>query len=50
MTRMLCPRGSQETRVARELAEVRGYALAGADLRLELATEGAQQVWRRVAP
>jgi heat shock protein HslJ len=47
MTRMLCPRGSQETRVARELAMVRSYGLGAAELRLDLGTDGAQQVWRR---
>ncbi len=50
LTRMMCPRASQETRVARELAEVRFYALTGAELRLDLATDGAQQVWRRATP
>ncbi len=50
LTRMMCPRGSQETRVARELAEVRFYVLSGMELRLELATPGAQQIWRRATP
>ncbi len=49
MTRAMCPPGSLDTRVARELPFVRSYMLQGDTLRLELFADGGQQVWRRVA-
>jgi para-nitrobenzyl esterase len=49
-TRMMCPPGSLDARLGRELAFVRVYALEGDTLRLELMADGGQQVWRRAQP
>jgi para-nitrobenzyl esterase len=50
VTRAMCPPGSLDGRVARELSFVRVYAIQGDMLRLELMADGGQQVWRRVTP
>lgn len=47
MTRAMCPPGSLEPRVARELPWVRVHAIQGDTLRLELFADGGQQIWRR---
>jgi heat shock protein HslJ len=49
MTRAMCPPGSLDSRVARELAFVRSYRLEGETLRFELLADGGQQLWRRAA-
>ena len=46
-TRMMCPPGSLDARLGRELPFVRVYAIQGDTLRLELMADGGQQVWRR---
>lgn len=50
MTRAMCPSGSLEPRVARELPWVRVFAAEGDTLRLELLADGGQQIWRRARP
>lgn len=49
-TRMMCPPGSLDARLGRELPWVRAYALEGDRLRMELLADGGQQFWRRVQP
>jgi para-nitrobenzyl esterase len=49
-TRMMCPPGSLDARLGRELAFVRVYALEDDTLRLELMADGGQQLWRRARP
>ena len=49
-TRMMCPSGSLDARLGRELPWVRVYAIQGDTLRLELMADGGQQFWRRVQP
>jgi para-nitrobenzyl esterase len=49
-TRMMCPPGSLDARLGRELAFLRVYAIQGDTLRLELMADGGQQFWRRVQP
>ena len=44
---MMCPPGSLDARLGRELPFVRVYAIQGDTLRLELMADGGQQVWRR---
>jgi para-nitrobenzyl esterase len=46
-TRMMCPDGSLDARLGRELSFVRVYALDGDTLRLEMMADGGQQLWRR---
>jgi heat shock protein HslJ len=48
-TRMMCPPGSLDARLGRELPFVRVYAIQGGTLRLELMADGGQQFWRRVS-
>jgi hypothetical protein len=43
----MCPPGSLEPRVARQLPWVRVYKIQGETLRLELFADGGQQIWRR---
>jgi heat shock protein HslJ len=50
MTRALCPEGSLDTRVARELEYVRTYLLEGDRLRLIMMADGGTQLWMRTAP
>ena len=50
MTRAMCPPGSLDARLGRELPFVRSYALQGDTLRLELLADGGQQIWRRARP
>lgn len=50
MTRAMCPPGSLDGRLGRELPFVRSYALRGDTLRLELLADGGQQIWRRARP
>jgi|SRR5579875_27193 heat shock protein HslJ len=47
MTRAMCPPGSLDTRVARELSHVRSYILVGDRLRLILMADGGSQLWTR---
>ena len=50
VTRAMCPEGSLDERLARELSFVRVYAIQGDTLRLELMADGGQQMWRRAQP
>jgi heat shock protein HslJ len=48
-TRAMCPPGSLDARLGRELPFVRLYALqADGRLRLELFADGGQQIWERL--
>jgi len=49
MTRAMCPPGSLDTRVARELGYVRTYVRDGDQLRLIMMADGGSQVWTRFA-
>jgi para-nitrobenzyl esterase len=49
-TRAICPPGSLDARLWRELPWVRVYAVQGETLRLELFADGGQQIWRRMVP
>lgn len=49
MTRAMCPPGSLDTRVARELGYVRSYILQGDQLRLILMADGGSQLWTRTS-
>ena len=49
-TRMMCPPGSLDARLGREMPFVRVYAIQGDTLRLELMADGGQQFWRRAQP
>jgi para-nitrobenzyl esterase len=49
LTRAMCPPGSLDMRVGRELPWVRVFAVQGDTLRLELFADGGQQIWRRTA-
>jgi heat shock protein HslJ len=46
MTRAMCPEGSLDTRIAKELEDVRSYSIEGSRLTLVLAA-GGTQVWTR---
>lgn len=48
VTRAMCPPGSLDARLGRELPFVRAYAMQGDTLRLEMLADGGQQIWRRV--
>lgn len=45
MTRAMCPRGSLDTRIAREMGYVRSYVLKDGRLHLSLMADGGIQVW-----
>jgi para-nitrobenzyl esterase len=47
-TRAMCPPGSLDARLGRELPQVRIWVRDGDTLRLELFADGGQQIWRRV--
>lgn len=47
MTRAMCPSGSLDTRVARELGYVRAYVLVGDRLTLNMMADGGNLVWVR---
>ena len=47
MTRAMCPAGSLDTRVARELGFVRSYVLVGDRLTLNMMADGGDLVWVR---
>ena len=49
VTRMMCPPGSLDARLGRELSWVRVYAIQGDTLRMELMADGGRQIWRRVS-
>jgi para-nitrobenzyl esterase len=49
-TRMMCPPGSLDARLGRELPFIRVFAIQGDTLRLELMADGGQQFWRRTQP
>ena len=46
MTRAMCPKGSLDTRIARELPYVRSYVLDGGRLVLNMMADGGSLVWR----
>jgi heat shock protein HslJ len=46
-TRAMCPPGSLDARLGRELPWVRIWVRDGDTLRLELFADGGQQIWRR---
>jgi heat shock protein HslJ len=50
MTRAMCPPGSLDARIARELGFVRRYLLEGDRLILGLAGDEGSQVWTRARP
>src|SRR5688572_7813174 len=50
MTRAMCPEGSLDTRIARDLGFVRTYVLQGDRLSLNMFASGGNLVWDRVAP
>ena len=47
MTRALCPPGSLDTKIARDLEYVRGYRLEGDTLSLSLMADGGIYQWKR---
>jgi para-nitrobenzyl esterase len=47
MTRAMCPPGSLDTRIGRELSFVRTYLLKGDRLTLVMMADGGTQVWQR---
>lgn len=47
MTRAMCPPGSLDSRVARELGYVRSYMLVGDRLTLNMMADGGNLVWVR---
>lgn len=49
MTRAMCPPGSLDTRVARELSYVRSYILEGDRVGLILMADGGSQLWTRTS-
>jgi para-nitrobenzyl esterase len=49
MTRVVCPSGSLDTRVARELGLVRTYLLEGDRLTLFMMADNGRQIWMRTA-
>lgn len=50
MTRVLCPEGSLDTRIAQQMEFVRTYVLQGDRLSLNMFADGGNLVWDRVAP
>lgn len=48
LTRAMCPPGSLDTKIARDLQYVRGYRVAGDTLSLSLMADGGIYVWKRV--
>ena len=48
MTRALCPEGSLDTRIARQMEFVRTYVLQGDRLSLNMFADGGNLVWDRV--
>ena len=49
MTKVGCPPGSLDTRVAHELDSVRRYTIQGDRLILTMMADGGNQVWARAA-
>jgi heat shock protein HslJ len=47
MTRVLCPPGSLDTRISRELSFVRTYLLKGDRLTLVMMADSGTQIWQR---
>ncbi|WP_318248082.1 META domain-containing protein [Novosphingobium huizhouense] len=47
MTRAMCPPGSLDTRIARDLGYVRSYRIEGDTLSLSLMADGGIYVWKR---
>ncbi len=45
MTRAMCPPGSLDTRIARDMGFVRGYRMAGGELAMNLMADGAIYRW-----
>ena len=50
MTMAMCPEGSLDSRIARELGFVRTYVLQGNRLSLNMFADGGNLVWDRVGP
>ena len=50
MTRAMCPEGSLDTRIAKELEDVRSYSIDGDRLTLVLAADAGSQIWTHAAP
>jgi len=48
MTRMMCPQGSLDTRIARDMGNVRSYSLQGGTLSMSLMADGGIYVWKPV--
>ncbi|WP_137173692.1 META domain-containing protein [Massilia sp. HP4] len=48
MTRMMCPEGSLDTRIARDMGNVRSYTLQGGTLSMSLMADGGIYVWKPV--
>jgi len=48
MTRMMCPAGSLDTRIARDMGKVRSYSLQGGMLSMSLMADGGIYVWKPV--
>lgn len=46
MTRMMCPEGSLDTRIARDMGNVRSYILQGGTLSMSLMADGGIYVWK----
>ena len=45
MTRAMCPPGSLDTRIARDMGFVRGYRMAGSEMAMNLMADGAIYRW-----
>ncbi len=50
MSMALCPEGSLDTRIAREMGFVRTYVLQGNRLSLNMLADGGNLVWDRIVP
>jgi len=48
MTRMMCPEGSLDTRIARDMGYVRSYTFQGGMLSMSLMADGGIYVWKPV--
>lgn len=48
LTRAMCPPGSLDTRIARDLQYVRGYRILGDTLSLSLMADGGIYLWKRI--
>lgn len=48
MTRMMCPEGSLDTRIARDMGYVRSYTLQGGTLSMSMMADGGIYAWKAV--